>query len=56
MLPAARRAGAVRDDITAEDLVLVVGMLAGVLAKTPAPRRRVVAGRAWALLRTGMEP
>ncbi|MEV0231846.1 helix-turn-helix domain-containing protein [Nonomuraea sp. NPDC050786] len=56
MLPAARRAGAVRDGVTAEDLVLVVGMLAGVLARTPAPRRRVVAGRAWALLRKGMEP
>ncbi|MFI7642588.1 TetR family transcriptional regulator [Nonomuraea sp. NPDC049400] len=56
MLPAARRAGAVRDDVTAEDLVLVIGMVAGVLAKTPAPRRRVVAGQAWRLLRKGMEP
>ncbi|MEV1179136.1 helix-turn-helix domain-containing protein [Nonomuraea sp. NPDC049784] len=56
MLPDARRAGAVRDDVTADDLVLVVGMLAGALAKTPAPHRREVAGRVWTLLRKGMEP
>jgi len=52
----ADRRGGVRADLTAEDLVLVVGMLAGVLAKTAAPDRREAAGRVWALLRRGIEP
>lgn len=50
-----RRADWVRPDVTAEDLVLVVGMLAGVLAKTPAPERRSTAERVWVLLRKGIE-
>ncbi|MEU6715713.1 helix-turn-helix domain-containing protein [Nonomuraea sp. NPDC046802] len=53
-LEEARRAGRVRADLTADDLVLAVGMLAGVLAKRPAPARRVAAVRVWELLRRGM--
>ncbi|MBB5779123.1 helix-turn-helix domain-containing protein [Nonomuraea jabiensis] len=56
VLADARRAGQVRDGVSADDLVLVVGMLAGVLAKTPAPDRRATAGRVWALLREGITP
>jgi AcrR family transcriptional regulator len=52
----ARRAGRIREDVSADDLVLVVGMLAGVLAKTPAPDRRATADRVWALLREGIAP
>ncbi|MFI6740597.1 TetR family transcriptional regulator [Nonomuraea sp. NPDC050451] len=52
----ARRAGQVREDVSADDLVLVVGMLAGVLAKAPAPDRRATADRVWALLREGIAP
>ncbi|MFF0324841.1 TetR/AcrR family transcriptional regulator [Nonomuraea angiospora] len=52
----ARRAGHVRDGVSADDLVLVIGMLAGVLARTPAPDRRATAGRVWALLREGIVP
>lgn len=54
-LEEARRDGHVRPDLTAEDLVLAVGMLAAVLAHRPAPARRVAAARAWALLRRGMD-
>ncbi|MEV0381338.1 helix-turn-helix domain-containing protein [Nonomuraea sp. NPDC050643] len=50
----ARTAG-IRPDVTADDLVLVVGMLAGVLAKTAAPARRRTADRVWKLLRAGIE-
>lgn len=50
-----RRAGGIRADVTADDLVLVVGMLAGVIAKIPAPERRGTADRVWALLRKGIE-
>lgn len=55
VLSEARRAGRVREDVTADDLVLVVGMLAGVLAKTRASVRRETAGRVWELLRGGIE-
>ncbi|WP_188195197.1 TetR/AcrR family transcriptional regulator [Nonomuraea sp. SYSU D8015] len=50
-----RRASGIRADVTAEDLVLVIGMLAGVLAKTPAADRRRTADRVWELLRKGIE-
>ncbi|MFG1706251.1 TetR family transcriptional regulator [Nonomuraea sp. M3C6] len=54
-LSRAQRAGRVRAGVTAEDLVLAVGMLAGVLAKKPAPARRVAAARVWTLLRKGID-
>ncbi|MEV4248922.1 helix-turn-helix domain-containing protein [Streptosporangium canum] len=55
LLSEAQRTGRVRRDLTTEDLVLAVGMLAGVLAKRSAPARRVAAARVWALLRKGMD-
>ncbi|GAA3814453.1 TetR/AcrR family transcriptional regulator [Sphaerisporangium flaviroseum] len=56
MLPDARRAGAVRADVTADDLVLLISMLAAALARTPPPDRRRAAERVWDLLRRGIEP
>ncbi|MGI5270217.1 TetR family transcriptional regulator [Nonomuraea sp. CA-218870] len=50
-LDQARRDGAVRADVTTGDLLLVVGMLAGVLKRTPAADLSAVAARAWTLLR-----
>ncbi|MEV4110665.1 TetR family transcriptional regulator [Nonomuraea sp. NPDC049695] len=52
----ARSAGRVRADLTAEDLVLAVSMLAAALVRRPAPARRVAAARAWTLLRKGLGP
>ncbi|MEV0148758.1 MULTISPECIES: helix-turn-helix domain-containing protein [unclassified Nonomuraea] len=56
VLGRARRAGAVRADLTTEDLVMAVGMLAGVLRRTPAPARRQAAERVWRMLRHGIYP
>jgi AcrR family transcriptional regulator len=53
-LSAARAAGQVRPEITANDLMLAIGMLAGVLGKTPPPDRPRTAKAAWRLLRTGI--
>ena len=54
-LTTAQRAGRVRGDVTAGDLVLAVGMLAGLLAKIPAAERPETAERMWKLLRGGFE-
>ncbi|WP_345576379.1 helix-turn-helix domain-containing protein [Nonomuraea rosea] len=54
-LAEAQRAGRVRPEVTADDLVLIVGMLAGALSKRPGPARRVAAARVWALLRAGID-
>lgn len=53
-LAEAQRAGAARADLDSEDLLLAVSMLAGALAKRPAPARRVAAARVWSLLRRGL--
>ncbi|MFG1943871.1 TetR family transcriptional regulator [Nonomuraea sp. NPDC048826] len=50
-LEQARRDGTVRADVTPDDLLLVVGMLAGVLIRAPAESRPAVARHSWALLR-----
>ncbi|TMS00612.1 TetR/AcrR family transcriptional regulator [Nonomuraea basaltis] len=55
VLTKAQQAGEIRADATAEDLVLAVGMLAGVLGKTPAPDRPATAERVWRLLREGLD-
>ncbi|GAA3041277.1 helix-turn-helix domain-containing protein [Streptosporangium longisporum] len=55
-LPEARRAGHIRADMTADDLVLAVGMLAGLLARIPAAERAQAAEQMWRLLRRGIEP
>jgi AcrR family transcriptional regulator len=47
-------AGAVRGDIGAEDLMLALAMLAGVLSRTDVKSRPKVASRAWTLLRQGL--
>lgn len=56
LLPEAQRAGRVRSDVTVDDLVLAVGMLAGVLSRTPAHARRAAADQVWELLRSGIDP
>ncbi|MEU8248866.1 helix-turn-helix domain-containing protein [Nonomuraea sp. NPDC048916] len=55
-LSEARRAGRVRADMTADDLVMAVGMLASLLANIPAAERPETAERMWRLLRSGIEP
>lgn len=55
-LAAAREAGSVRPDLGIGDLFLTIGMLAGVLAKTPADSRRRTAEHAWRLLRRSLRP
>lgn len=52
----AREAGYVREDLGADDLVVGIGMMANLIAKTPAPQRRAAAEAAWGLLWTGMSP
>jgi len=55
-LPAARDTGQVPPEVTADDVLLAVAMLAGALAKSPRAARRAVAERAWALLPFGPTP
>ncbi|GIH98400.1 TetR/AcrR family transcriptional regulator [Planobispora takensis] len=55
VLPEARRTGRVRADITAEDLVLAVGMVAVLLSNLPASERTETTDRMWKLLRHGIE-
>jgi AcrR family transcriptional regulator len=50
-LPEARRSGIVRPDLTADDLLTGVGMVASFIAQFPSGDRRDVARQAWALLR-----
>jgi AcrR family transcriptional regulator len=50
----ARRAGDVRDSLTIEDVMLAVGMVAGLVARTPAPDRVRTADAAWSLLRRAL--
>lgn len=54
-LATAQHAGRIRPDVTAADLVLGVGMLAGVLGRVPAAARRETADRASILLRRAVE-
>ncbi|GAA3447585.1 TetR/AcrR family transcriptional regulator [Planomonospora venezuelensis] len=54
LLAQARQAGRIRADVTAGDLMLAIGMVAGILAKKPAAARRETAGLAWRLLRAGI--
>jgi AcrR family transcriptional regulator len=53
-LARAHKAATVRKSLTANDLMLVVGMVASLVAKTPAAQRRQTADEAWALLRRAM--
>lgn len=50
-LRTAQQEGSIRATVSTDDLLMAIGMLAGILARTPAEARRDTAGRAWALLR-----
>jgi len=50
----ARRSGAVPRSVRADDVMLAVTMVATLMAKTPADRRRKRADRAWLLLRRAL--
>jgi hypothetical protein len=52
----AHQARTVRRSVTADDVMLAVGMVAALVAKTPAADRQRTAGSAWSLLRRGMRP
>jgi AcrR family transcriptional regulator len=52
----AHRARTVRRSVTTDDVMLAVGMVAGVLARTPAAERVPTAERAWSLLWRAMRP
>jgi AcrR family transcriptional regulator len=54
-LPAARRRGRYGDHVEAADLLMAVGMVSGLVARSPAADRREAAERAWALLRGGLQ-
>lgn len=43
-----------RPDATTHDLLLAIGLVAALLTKTPAPRRRVVADESWELIQRGL--
>lgn len=55
-LEGARKAGEIRDDITTEDLMLALGMVADRLRTADAVSRTEVGHRAWELLRRGLCP
>lgn len=55
-LERARAEGQVRADVTPDDLLLVIAMLAGVLSRAPAGARAETAARAWTLLRRAIRP
>ncbi|MEV0629278.1 helix-turn-helix domain-containing protein [Nonomuraea wenchangensis] len=50
-----RRAPRIRPGVSADDLVLIFGMIAGALAHIPASQRHATVRRAWSLLREGVE-
>ena len=54
-LPEAQRAGRYAQDVTPADLLMAVGMVSGLVARSPAAERRAAAERSWALLRTGIQ-
>ncbi|AQZ61391.1 Transcriptional regulator, TetR family [[Actinomadura] parvosata subsp. kistnae] len=54
-LAEAQRAGRVRAEVSTDDLVLAVGMLALMLTEVPADERTRTAERIWRLLRHGIE-
>jgi hypothetical protein len=53
-LDRARSGGVVRDDVTTDDLLFALAMLAALLARTDVSSRPAVAPRAWALLLDGL--
>lgn len=55
-LSRAQRAGPVRDTVTLDELMLAIGMVAALVAKTPVALRRQTADRAWTLLDRSLRP
>ncbi len=55
-LAQAHRARTIRRSVTVDDIMLAVGMVAALVAKTPAGDRGPTAERAWVLLRQGLRP
>lgn len=53
---AAQRAGRLRGDVGADDVLLALGMVAAVVARTPAERRGSTVQRAWTLIDRGLRP
>ncbi|HEX6682021.1 MAG TPA: helix-turn-helix domain-containing protein [Candidatus Limnocylindrales bacterium] len=53
-LQAARSGGTVRKSLTIDDLMLAIGMVAALVAKTPPGERRETADSAWSLLRLAL--
>jgi AcrR family transcriptional regulator len=56
MLPDAQRTGAYGPHLTADDLLMLITMVSGLIARTPAAARRATADQAWSLLRRAMTP
>jgi AcrR family transcriptional regulator len=54
-LPEAQRAGRYAEDVTPADLLMAVGMVSGLVARSPAAERRAAAERSWGLLRSGIQ-
>ena len=54
-LPEAQRAGRYAEDVAPADLLMAVGMVSGLVARSPAAERRAAAERSWALLRAGIQ-
>jgi AcrR family transcriptional regulator len=52
----AKEAGQVRTDLTTDELVIAIGMIANLVAKLPTRDRRSTAEAAWALMWKGMSP
>ena len=50
----ARRRGALRRDVTTADVLLAIGMVAAIVAKTPADQRRETAAAARSILHRGL--
>ncbi|GAA1739264.1 helix-turn-helix domain-containing protein [Luedemannella helvata] len=55
-LAAARRAGRIRESVGLDDLMLAIGMIAAIVARTPAADRRATADSGWALLNRALRP
>jgi AcrR family transcriptional regulator len=51
----ARRRGALRRGVRTSDVLLAIGMVAAIVAKTPADQRRDTAAAAWSILRRGLD-
>lgn len=51
----ARRRGVLRRDVRTGDVLLAIGMVAAIVARTPAGQRRETAATAWSILHRGVD-